>query len=306
MGVEEPAVPSLKPGAVGGSRRTAPSSRQIAAGSVAVSVVILAVKFTAYLMTGSVALFSDALESIINVLTALAAMAAIRIGARPADARHPYGHHKAEYLSAIAVGAAIVVAAMAILREAWHGFLAPAPIESAWQGLAVSAVATALNAAWCAVLVRTGRAHRSAALVADGKHLLADVVTSAAVIVGVALAVATGLVWMDSAIAALVAVNVLWSGWQVVRENASGLLDEVAPPEEVAEIVEIIGAHAQGARGIHDLRTRHAGRATFVEFHLVVPGEMITWTAHAICDRIEAGLLRRFPDAVVTIHVEPE
>jgi len=290
----------------GGKGRMKATSRRIAAGSVIVSLVILAVKYAAYALTGSVALFSDALESVVNVLTALAAMAAIRIGARPADEQHPYGHHKAEYLSAVAVGAAIVMAAIAILREAWHGFLSPVPIESAWEGLAVSGLATALNAAWSAVLIRSGRASRSAALVADGKHLLADVVTSLAVIVGVGLAVVTGLVWMDSAIAALVAVNVLWSGWQVLRENASGLLDEVAPPEELAEIVEIIDANSQGARGFHDLRTRHAGRATFVEFHLTVPGEMVTRTAHEICDRIEAGLKQRFPDSVVTIHVEPE
>lgn len=286
----------------GGSKANSP---RIAAASVAVSLVVLSVKYAAYLLTGSVALFSDALESVVNVVTALAAMVAIRIGARPADEQHPYGHHKAEYLSAIAVGAAIVVAAIAILREAWHGFLTPAPIESPWAGLAVSGLATVLNLAWSAILVRNGRANRSAALVADGKHLMADVVSSLAVIVGVGVAVATGIVWMDSAIAALVAVNVLWSGWQVVRENASGLLDEAAPPEQVAEIVQIIDASSEGAQGIHDLRTRHAGRATFVEFHLVVPGEMVTWKAHEICDRIEARLKRRFPDSVVTIHVEP-
>jgi len=301
---EDPTAALAVPASIGG-RGLKATSRRIAAASVAVSILVLAVKYAAYLLTGSVALFSDALESIINVVTALAAMVAIRIGARPADEQHPYGHHKAEYLSAIAVGAAIVVAAIAILREAWHGFLAPAPIESAWAGLAVSGLATVLNVAWSAVLIRTGRANRSAALVADGKHLMADVVTSIAVIVGVGVAVVTGIVWMDSAIAALVAVNVLWSGWQVVRENASGLLDEAAPPEQVSEIVQIIDASSEGAQGIHDLRTRHAGRATFVEFHLVVPGDMLTWKAHEICDRIEARLMRRFPDAVVTIHVEP-
>lgn len=139
------------PASLGRRGGITPSSRRIAAASVAVSLVILAVKYAAYMLTGSVALFSDALESVINVVTALGAMVAIRIGARPADEQHPYGHHKAEYLSAIAVGAAIVVAAIAILREAWHGFLAPAPIESAWTGLAVSGLATVLNVAWSAV-----------------------------------------------------------------------------------------------------------------------------------------------------------
>jgi divalent metal cation (Fe/Co/Zn/Cd) transporter len=188
-------------------------SLKIAASSLAVSLAVLAIKYGAYLLTGSIALYSDALESIINVVTAAAAIVAIQSATRPADAEHPYGHHKAEYLSAVVVGVMIVVAAVAILREAYGAVLAPKPIDAPWIGLAVNTVATVINFAWSGVLIRQGRRHRSAALVADGKHLLVDVVTSLGVLVGVVLVVLTGIDVLDAAIAALVALHVLRSGW---------------------------------------------------------------------------------------------
>jgi len=249
-------------------------SLKIAASSLAVSLAVLAIKYGAYLLTGSVALYSDALESIINVVTAAAAIVGIRSAARPADAEHPYGHHKAEYLSAVVVGAMILVAAVAILREAYGAVLAPKPIDAPWIGLAVNAVATVINFAWSGVLIRQGRRHRSAALVADGKHLLVDVVTSLGVLVGVVLVVLTGIDVLDAAIAALVALHVLRSGWGVIRDSASGLLDESAPAEELTRVREVISLNTEDAIETHDLRTRHAGRTTFIEFHLVVPGSM--------------------------------
>jgi cation diffusion facilitator family transporter len=279
---------------------------QIALGSLVVSIVVLAIKYAAYLLTGSVALYSDALESIINVATALAAIIAIRYAARPPDAEHPYGHHKAEFLSAVAVGAPIILAAAAIMHEAWQGFLAPRRLDAPWLGLAISAVATALNALWSAFLIRQGRAHRSAALQADGKHLFADVVTSLGVLVGVGLVVITNIEWLDPALAALVALHVLWSGWGVVRENASALMDESAPAEELTRIRKIISRSAHGSIQAHALRTRHAGKATFIDFHLVVASAMSVGDAHIICDRIEDALTEELPGAIVTIHVEPE
>jgi cation diffusion facilitator family transporter len=281
-------------------------SLKIAASSLAVSLAVLAIKFGAYRLTGSVALYSDALESIINVVTAAAAVVAIRSAARPADAEHPYGHHKAEYLSAVVVGAMILVAAVAILREAYGAVLAPKPIDAPWIGLAVNTVATVINFAWSGVLIRQGRRHRSAALVADGKHLLVDVVTSLGVIVGVALVVLTGIVVLDAAIAALVALHVLRSGWGVIRDSTSGLLDESAPAEELARIREVISLNAGDAIETHDLRTRHAGRTTFIDFHLVVPGCMSVERSHEICDRLEAALQKALEGAVVMIHVEPD
>jgi len=287
-------------------RSSIPVSLRIAAGSLAVSVAVLAIKFGAYLLTGSVALYSDALESIINVLTAAAAIVAIRSAARPPDAEHPYGHDKAEYLSAVMVGTLIVVAGLAILWEAYGAVLAPKPIDAPWTGVAVNAVATIINAVWSRVLLRQGRKHRSAALVADGKHLLADVITSLGVVVGVAVAVLTGIDVLDAAIAVLVALHVLRSGWGVIRENASGLLDESVPAEELARIREVISRDAGEAIEIHDLRTRHAGRTIFIDFHLVVPGSMSVEQSHEICDRLEAALQKAFDGAVVMIHVEPE
>lgn len=281
-------------------------SLRIAAGSLAVSVAVLAIKFGAYLLTGSIALYSDALESIINVLTATAAIVAIRSAARPPDAEHPYGHDKAEYLSAILVGTMIVIASLAILWEAYGAIMAPTPIDAPWTGVAVNAVATAINAAWSAVLLRQGRKHRSAALVADGKHLLADVVTSLGVAIGVALVVLTGINILDPAIAVLVALHVLLSGWGVIRANASGLLDESVPATELARIREVISRNAGDAIEIHDLRTRHAGRTIFIDFHLVVPGSMSVEQSHEICDRLEAALGKSLEGAVVMIHVEPE
>jgi len=179
-------------------------SLKIALGSLAVSLVVLAVKFTAYLITGSLALYSDALESIINVATSIAAIIAIRIAARPPDAEHPYGYHKAEYMSAVVIGALIIAAALAILHEAYGGFLAPRAIDAPWTGLTIGMVATILNAGWGVLIIGQGRLHRSAALVADGKHTLADVVTSLGVLVGVVLTVLTGIAVLDACIAVLV------------------------------------------------------------------------------------------------------
>jgi cation diffusion facilitator family transporter len=279
---------------------------RLAAGSLLVGALVLGLKLLAWWLTGSVALLSDALESTVNVFTALAALFAIRVAQRPADADHPYGHHKAEFFSAVLEGAMIIVAALLILREAWAGFLAPRALDAPIEGLLVSGVATAINAVWAWVLIHRGRALRSPALVADGRHLLADVVTSAGVVLGVLLAVATGWWVLDPAMAALVAVNILWSGWKVMTESMSGLLDEAVPDATLRLIRDTISQAAEGAVEAHDLRTRHAGPATFIDFHLIVPGDTTVLAAHDICDRVEAALREAVPDARVTIHVEPE
>ena len=277
-------------------------------GSVAVSAsAVLGVKFYAYAGDGQrCSALGRARKSIINVATAAAALWALQVAEQPADARHPYGHSKAEYLSAVAEGVLIVGAAVAILREATLAFQAPQPLDTPWTGLAVGAVGTALNAGWAAVLRREGRRHRSPALVADGRHLDADVVTSLGVLVGVSLVVLTGKLLLDPLIAALVALNVLWTGWGLMRESVNGLLDEGLPDEELAELKALIAANAEGAIEAHDLKTRCAGKLTFIEFHLVVAGGATVTQAHDICDRLERVLKVAVPDAAVTIHVEPE
>ncbi|MBV9079116.1 MAG: cation transporter [Methylobacteriaceae bacterium] len=279
---------------------------KLAAATIGIGLVVLGLKYAAYLVTGSVALYSDALESVINVVTAAVALYALRVSRQPADADHPYGHSKAEYFSAVLEGVLIVVAALLILQEAVSGFLAPKPLDAPFAGLALNAGAGILNAVWSTVLIREGRRLRSHALVADGRHLFTDVVTSAGVLAGVGLVALTGVLQADPVIAALVALNILWSGWAVMRESVGGLMDRSTPPETLARIREIISGHADGAIEAHDLRTRHAGRMTFIDFHLVVPGHLTVSDAHDICDRIERGLKDEVEDALVTIHVEPE
>lgn len=283
-----------------------PTALKLAVGSLVVGCVVLGLKTLAWWMTGSVALLSDALESTVNLATAFAALVAIRFAARPADASHPFGHHKAEYFSAVLEGVMIVVAAIFILREAYDGLLSPRVLDAPVEGLLVNSGATVVNAAWAWVLVRWGRRLRSPALVADGKHLWTDVLTSAGVAIGILLALVTGWWILDPLMAALVAVNILWSGSRVVKESLSGLLDEAVPEETLQRIRDLISTNAEGAVEAHDLRTRHAGSATFVEFHLVVPGDMTVFDAHEICDRVEAAIARAVPGSRVTIHVEPE
>ena len=278
----------------------------LAVGSVVVAIAVLALKAVAWWLTGSVALLADALESIVNVAAAAAALAAVSFSARPADANHPYGHAKAEYFSAVLEGALIIVAALLILHQAWGAFLAPRAPDQAKLGLAISAVATAINGIWATHLMRRGRAMRSPALVADAHHLWSDVVTSAGVIVGVGLVALTGTLWLDPLLAALTAGNILFSGFRLLRESVGGLMDEAVPPATMERIRAIVATEAEGAIEAHDLRSRHAGRYTFLEFHLVVPGSMTVREAHDICDRIEAALKAELDSAVITIHVEPE
>lgn len=279
---------------------------KLAVGSLAVGLGVLFLKALAWWITGSAALFSDALESSVNVVAAGAALLAIRLAEKPADAGHPYGHHKAEFLSAVFEGVMIVIAALLILHQAARTFLDPVPLTAPIAGLLVNGLATLINAVWCWQLIRGGRRLRSPALVADGRHLLADVVTSAGVALGLVLAIVTGWWVLDPLLAALVALNVLWSGWRLVRESVGGLMDEAVSDATMTAIRDAISGHAGFAVEAHDIRTRHAGRAIFIDFHLVVPGNTSVTDAHAVCDRIEAALKRAVPDANVTIHVEPE
>jgi cation diffusion facilitator family transporter len=278
----------------------------VALASIGIGIVVLVLKYLAYWLTGSVALYSDALESTVNVAASVAAFVAVRLSARPADRTHPYGHHKAEYFSSVLEGVLIVVAALLIFREAYHAYLVPRMIEAPLKGLAVNAFATTINGLWCIVLIREGRRRRSPALVAGGHHLFADVLTSVGVIAGVGLAAATGLTVLDTLLAVMVAIHILWSGWRLVKESIGGLMDAALPSEDQGRIRAIISEHAKGAIEAHDLRTRPAGRTTFIDFHLVVPGGLTVTEAHDICDQIEAALKAKFGDAIITIHVEPD
>ncbi|WP_112661788.1 cation diffusion facilitator family transporter [Microvirga flavescens] len=280
--------------------------QKLAIGSIFVGIVVLALKYVAYRLTGSVALYSDALESIINVITAVAALIAIRVSAAPADSNHPYGHHKAEYFAAVIEGVLVILAALSILRQAYFGFLAPKPLDAPLLGVLINGGAGIINATWSWVLIRAGKRARSPALVADGRHLFSDVLTSVGVLAGLGLATLTGWHVLDPALAALVALHILWSGWGLMKESVGGLMDEAMPKEALERVKELISANAEGAIEAHDLRTRHAGRMTFIEFHLVVPGAMSVTDAHDICDRLERALKEEDKHAQVTIHVEPD
>jgi cation diffusion facilitator family transporter len=283
-----------------------PIAVRLALGSLALGILVLALKGVAAWLTGSVALYSDALESVVNVVTAIVALVAVRLSARPADASLPYGYYKAEYFSAVIIGVFIALAAVVILVEAYGAYVSPHPFTANPTGIGVSILATAINGAWAFWLVRLGRREKSPALESDGKHLYTDVWSTLGVLAGVLLAVVTGIHVLDSILAALVALNVLWSGWQVLRQSVVGLMDVAVDPKQLAHIKELISANADGAIEAHDIRTRQAGRMTFIEFHLVVPGEMTVEQSHQICDRIEAQLREAVDEATITIHVEPE
>ena len=220
---------------------------KFAAGSIVMGLIVLGLKLVAWAMTGSIALLSDALESTVNVATALAAIIAIHFAARPADANHPYGHHKAELFAAILEGVMIIVAALLILKQSYEGLMTPRALEAPIAGLLVNALASGLNGFWAWVLLRQGRRHRSPALVADGKHLLSDVISSVVVVLGVLIALETGWAWADPALAGLVALNILWSGWKVMQQSLSGLLDESLSDEVLNDVRRVIATEAIGA-----------------------------------------------------------
>jgi cation diffusion facilitator family transporter len=279
---------------------------RIAAGSLAVAVIVLALKILVAWWTGSIALYSDALESVVNLATAAVALVAVRLAAKPADAALPYGYYKAEFLSAVVIGVFIAVAALLVFREAWLGFVAPRTIALGPAAIAVSLVASAINAGWAYLLLRQGRTEKSPALSADGRHLMTDVISTIGVLAGVILAALTGYRELDAILAALVGMTILWSGWRLIRDSVIGLMDVAVDSQQLTRLRDVIGESAAGAIEAHDIRTRQAGRMTFIDFHLVVPGTMSVTEAHEICDRIEARLREEVADAQITIHVEPE
>ncbi len=279
---------------------------RIATASIGVGLLVLALKGAAWLITGSAAFYSDALETVVNVAASTIALAALRAAPRPADVNHPYGHDKFEFLAAVVEGVLIVVAAVSILQHAWHSWWHPHVLDAPALGVAASLAATAANAGWAAVLFRAARQARSPALAGDARHLVGDVVTSFGVVAGVGLVLATGVLRLDAAVGAATAIYVLWSGVHLIGKSVGGLMDMAPSDDTVARIERVLVAQGGGAIEAHDIRTRQAGRSTFVQFHLVVPGEMRVDQAHEICDRMEAALREDMEHLLVSIHVEPE
>ncbi len=279
---------------------------QLAMWSIVIAFAVMGLKFAAWHVTGSVALYSDALESTVNVIAAFLAFMAVRVSQKPADRNHPYGHHKAEYFSAVAEGVLIILAALLIAVAAGKALQDPDVIQAPDVGLAINGLAACINFGWAIALLRVGRREKAPALIADGHHIMSDVVTSVGVIIGILAALATGWFVLDPILALVVAMNVLWQGWKVVGSSIQGLMDSAVDPAEHLQIRDIISANSAGAIEVHDLKTRIAGRATFIEFHLVVDADMTVRVSHEICDRIEEALKNEIDNARITIHVEPD
>jgi len=274
--------------------------------SIIIALVVLALKIVAAWLSDSVALYSDAVESIVNVFTAIAALAAILIAARPPDENHPYGHEKAEYFAAMAEAVLIGAAAFAILSQAWFTYHDRQMLNVPAEAFAANILAGIVNGVWCLILIRKGRALRSTALEAEGWHLFSDVMSSLGVLVGIMAAKITGIAILDPLLAVFVAANILWSGWQLMKTSILGLMD-TAPDDDIIDTIRTaIAEEGNGALEAHDLRARLSGPVTFIEFHLVVDGQLSVNKAHNICDRIEDRLLVEIPNSRIIIHVEPE
>lgn len=273
--------------------------------SIATSLVVIALKLVAWRITGSVGLLSDAAESVVNLVAAVAAYIALKVAARSADDGHNFGHTKAEYFSAVFEGVMIVVAAVAILAAAVDRLIHPRELEAIGLGLLISIVATVINGVVGWLLIRAGRRHRSITLEADGKHLITDVWTTVGVVIGVVLVALTGWLPLDSLIAIAVACNILVVGGLLVWRSASGLMDSAWPAERRAVLEQVLDDHR--ARGIefHDIRTREAGHERYVQLHMLVPGEWSVQRAHDLTEEVEADLAARIEDLWVTTHIEP-
>lgn len=273
--------------------------------SIAAALATIVLKLIAWKLTGSVGLLSDALESFVNLGGAVMALLMLRLAAQPPDEGHAYGHGKAEYFSGLFEGLLVFAAGGAILWAALPRLFDPQPVQQAAVGLAVSAVASAINLAVAVVLLRTGKAHRSIALQADAHHLLTDVWTSAGVIVGVALVALTGWNILDPLIAVAVSLNILWTGRRVFQTSAQGLMDAAWPDEDRGVLVEVLESFRPQGADFHAIRTRIAGRRRFVSLHVLVPGAWTVQRGHDLVEAIEQRLVERLPGLTAFTHMEP-
>lgn len=274
--------------------------------SIATAILTVGIKGSAAMITNSVGLWSDALESLVNLVAAIVAMWAIRLSAKPADHNHDFGHGKAEYMSAAVEGTLIFIAAGAIIYGAVMRLLTPVTPEQLGLGLALAFVASLLNLGTGLLLLRAGKAHRSITLEADGRHLLTDVWTSAGVLVAIGLVALTGWTILDPIIAILVGLNILYTGYGLVRRSVVGLLDSALPAEEVEMVNKTVAQACNDARvKISQLRTRESGRQRFVYATLTVPGDWTVRRSHDVADEVESAVDREFPGTTTFVHIEP-
>ncbi|MDR1791057.1 MAG: cation diffusion facilitator family transporter [Propionibacteriaceae bacterium] len=274
--------------------------------SVATAIVTLTIKLVAALLTNSVGLWSDALESTVNLAAALIAIWAMIVAARPADSDHDFGHGKAEYLSAAAEGLMIFVAAVGIIYSAVQRFLYPSELENLSWGLLLSLSASIFNLGTGWYLIRVGKRERSITLEADGRHLMTDVITSAGVLAAMLLVMLSGWVWLDPVIAILVGLNILITGIRLLRRSFVGLLDAALPPEDVAQLTAALDQLASEQQvALTSLRTRESGRQRFVYVTLEVPGDWSVRRSHDVADLVEDRVAETLEDATTYVHIEP-
>jgi cation diffusion facilitator family transporter len=273
--------------------------------SIAAALMTLALKFGAYAVTGSVGLLSDAVESTVNLVAAVTALFALWYSAKPIDRSHPYGHAKIEFLASGIEGILILVAAAGIGWCSIDRLLNPRAVESVSLGVAVSIVATLVNLAVARILLHVARVRDSVVLAADGRHLMTDVVTSVGVIAGIVMVRLTGIERLDPLIALLVAVNIVRTGVELMRGSIDGLLDRALPERDQAQLRHIIERELEPGATFHALRTRRAGALRFVDFHLLLPGDISVHEAHDLTDRIERAVDLTFPKTETTVHIEP-
>jgi cation diffusion facilitator family transporter len=281
-----------------------PNLKRFAWLSIGAAVATILLKTIAYLLTGSVGLLSDAMESLVNLVGAIMALSMLTIAARPADEDHSYGHSKAEYFSSGVEGTLILVATLGIGVAAGQRVLAPRPLEQVGVGLAVSVGASLVNLAVALVLLRAGKQNRSITLEANAQHLLTDVWTSAGVIVGVGAVVATGWLRLDPIVALFVAANIVWTGSRIVRKSVLGLMDTSLPAAEMAAVRAALDSRLKDGIGYHALRTRQSGVRRFVEFHVLVPGAWTVHRGHKLLEEIESRIRAVVPDVTVSTHLE--
>ncbi|MBI4762175.1 MAG: cation transporter [Chloroflexi bacterium] len=274
--------------------------------SVGAALATIVLKTAAYLVTGSVGLLSDAIESLVNLAGALMALTMLTIAARPADHDHVYGHSKAEYFSSVTEGALIFGAALAIIAAAVQKLFQPRPLEQLGVGLAISVTAASLNFLVARILLNAGRQRHSITLEADAHHLMTDVWTSIGVLVGVALAGITGWALLDPIVAILVALNILWTGFQLIRRSVMGLMDAALPESEQKLIQEVMAKYQERGVDFHALRTRQAAARRFISVHVLVPGDTTVHDAHHIVEDFEDDIRSSLGGAVtVFTHLEP-
>ena len=285
---------------------TRPDLRKYAWLAIGTAVLTVLLKASAWAITGSVGLLSDAAESMVNLVAAIVALVSLTIAARPADDNHHFGHTKAEYFSAALEGIMVFVAAASIIYLGIERLLNPRPLESLGIGLAISMTAAVLNGIVGRILIKVGTRHRSITLRADGKHLMTDVYTSIGVVVGLGLAWVTGLNWLDPVVAILVGVNILFTGYRLITESTAGLMDISLSPEDNARIHAILDAHTeQGRIEFHAVRTRESGARQFMEMHMLVPGDWTVQRGHDAMEGLIDEIVAEFPAMRVTGHLEP-